>query len=348
MGLDLLLELVQAPDAARLAEAHEGLDNAARTQPGATWLTTGATDLEGFVALQNEREPILLQQKDSLAGTRTIRRPRGHVLRAWRERGAANVYIRHKKWPCAKRTTLCGHKTQMRCETACIHPVQASSINTYQTAPHLSANFLLLLGSKAWTGSNLHGTSCQLLMCGLAARSSLSDRRREVLGGQQAAKEVGVVGADSADSDVASGPHMLDIEPDRHVGQLRALKLVDRARVPGPDRVGRNRPTLLDILRDGINSQVLSSFREHAEAAGGLMEGLHDRGHAVDEVAGLVQVPGQVHLEACKQRERLRQRRTIRSELTVEQVVCDVGFPICLHRPQRLLATVGEEDLRAA
>ena len=86
MGLDLLLELVQAPDAARLAEAHEGLDNAARTQPGATWLTTGATDLDGFVALQNEGEPILLQQKDSLAGTRTIRRPRGHVLRRHGER----------------------------------------------------------------------------------------------------------------------------------------------------------------------------------------------------------------------------------------------------------------------
>ena len=82
-------------------------------------------------------------------------------------------------------------------------------------------------------------------------------------------------------------------------------------------------------------------------AVGHPVERLHDRTHAVDEVGGLVQILGDLNLQAVVQVQRLWQGWAPCLELAVQQIVVDVGLPVRSHAAQGLLAKVGKQQLNA-
>ena len=93
---------------------------------------------------------------------------------------------------------------------------------------------------------------------------SPSVRRREVLWIEEAAKQVVRVPLHSAQGNVAASFEVLDIQPDRDVGQLSPLQLVDGARIPRARRVARDAAAVFRIFGQGEEGKILARGRGHA------------------------------------------------------------------------------------
>ena len=72
----------------------------------------------------------------------------------------------------------------------------------------------------------------------------------------------------SAQDNVAASFEVLDVQPDRDVGQLSPLQLVDGACIPRPRRVARDAAAVFRIFGQGEEGKILARGRGHAQAAG--------------------------------------------------------------------------------
>ena len=125
-----------------------------------------------------------------------------------------------------------------------------------------------------------------------------------------ATQEVIRIALDSADSHISCCFGLRDVQPNRDVLELRALQLVDGARITWPDGVGRDVSALFDIVCDRVDRQMPVRLRLHVHALGIRLVRLHNALHAVDEISLLVHVASDVQPHALVQLHVQRHRRS--------------------------------------
>ena len=131
------------------------------------------------------------------------------------------------------------------------------------------------------------------------AFSNASHGRHKMPSTHNAADQVVRVTLHAADRHVPSGLRLFDVQPNRDVGQLSALQLVNSAGISRPERIGRDIPALRDVVGDGIHSQAPTRLCLYMDAPGGWIVAFHPGFHAVDEICFLVDFARDVQPHAC-------------------------------------------------